>query len=62
MGAFHGLIKLESEDLVDPIKIDEAGKILSRKIRGAFHWIIKLDPEDLVGLTTCKRKTLQRSS
>jgi hypothetical protein len=47
---------------VDPIKIDEAGKILSRKIRGAFHWIIKLDPEDLVGLTTCKRKTLQRSS
>jgi hypothetical protein len=56
------LIKLESEDLVGPIKIDEAGKILSRKIKGAFHWMIKLDPEDLVGLTTCKRKTLQRSS
>jgi hypothetical protein len=47
---------------VGPIKIDEAGKILTIKIRGAFHWTIKLDPEDLVGLTTCKRKTLQRST
>ena len=37
--------------------IDEARKILKRKIMSAFHGLIKLDPEDLVGLVTPTRKT-----
>ena len=38
------------------MSIDEAGKILKRKIVGAFHRLIKLDPEDLVGLVTPTKK------
>jgi hypothetical protein len=41
------------------MSIEEAGKILKRKIVGAFHRLIKLDPEDLVGLVTPKKKTFQ---
>jgi hypothetical protein len=37
--------------------IDEARKILKRKIMSAFHGQIKLDPEDLVGLVTPTKKT-----
>jgi hypothetical protein len=36
--------------------IDEARKILKKKIMNAFHELIKRDPEDLVGLVTPKRK------
>jgi hypothetical protein len=40
------------------MSIDEAGKILKRKIVSAFPRLIKLDPEDLVGLAcnTYKKK------
>jgi hypothetical protein len=37
--------------------IDEARKILKRKIMSAFHGQIKLDPEDVVGLVTPTKKT-----
>jgi hypothetical protein len=40
------------------MSIDEAGKILKRKIVGAFHRLIKLDPEDLVGLVTPTKKNI----
>jgi len=42
------------------MSIDEAGKILKRKIVSAFPRLIKLDPEDLVGLAcnTYKKKNI----
>jgi len=39
------------------MSIDEARKILKRKIMSAIHGLIKLDLEDLVGLVTPTRKT-----
>ena len=54
--AFHRVIKLDSKNLVSPIKIDEVRKIISRKIRRAFPMMIKLDLEDLMGIITqCKK-------
>jgi len=40
------------------LAINEAGKILNRKIVSAFHGLIKLNPENLVGSIMPIKKVL----